>query len=157
MWSIETLPSPTPNIPNVKISYIATGEEYASPEARVPPGGMPGAFMCLCYDKARPFETPVLFATVPYGDANREVTPGRLLAYDLTQFKEGPNGAVIPLLWDSATWNHQFDFVKFTPPVAANGKLYVPDYGGRVWVYGLADPCRADNRGNRARCLMRRP
>jgi hypothetical protein len=141
MWSIETLPSPTPNIPNVKISYIATGEEYASPEAKVPPGGMPGAFMCLCYDKARPFETPVLFATVPYGDANREVTRGRLLGYDLTQFKEGPNGAVIPKIWDSADWGHVFDFNKFLGPVIANGKLYLTTYDGGVlgvWVYGLA-------------------
>jgi hypothetical protein len=135
MWSLEVFPG---RRPYAKISFIATGEEYSSPEAAVPPGGMPGGMMCLCYDQARPAETPVLFATIPYGDANRVVTRGRLLAYDLTQFKEGPNGAVIPKIWDSADWGHEFDFVKFTPPVAANGQLYVPGYDGKDWIYGLA-------------------
>jgi hypothetical protein len=122
----------------VKISYLATGEEYASPEARVPPGGMPGGFMCLCYDQAHPASTPVLFATIPYGDANREVTRGRLLAYDLTQFKEGPHGAVIPKLWDSADWRHEFSFNKFCSPTVADGKLYVPTFDAATLVYGLA-------------------
>jgi hypothetical protein len=135
MWSIY----PTPGrAPYVNIIYRAAGEEYASPDAAVPPGGMPGGFMCLCYDQARPAETPVLFATIPYGDANREVTRGRLLAYDLTQFKEGPNGAVIPLLWSSDRWGLDFTFCKFTPPVVADGNLYVQTYSGRVDVYGLA-------------------
>jgi hypothetical protein len=94
--------------------------------------------MCLCYDQARAVETPVLFATIPYGDANREVTRGRLLGYDLTQFKQGPNGAVIPLLWDSAVWNHVFDFNKFLGPVVADGILYLTPYDARVIAYGLA-------------------
>jgi hypothetical protein len=135
MWSIEPIHGLSPH---VKITYLAAGEEYASPEAAVPPGGMPGGFMSLCYDQARPAETPVLFATIPYGDANREVTRGRLLGYDLTQFKEGPNGAVIPLIWDSQRWNHEFDFNKFLGPVVADGILYLTPYDARVIAYGLA-------------------
>ena len=42
------------------------------------------------------------------------------------------------MLWDSRDWNLGFSLCKFTPPVAANGKLYVPTYDGRVDVYGLA-------------------
>jgi outer membrane protein assembly factor BamB len=138
MWSIERLPSAAPAEPNVKITYLAAGEEYASPDAAIPPGGMPGGFMSLCYDHARPAETPILFATIPYGDANREVTRGRLLGYDLTLFKEGPNGAVIPLIWDSQRWNHEFDFNKFLGPVVADGILYLTTYDARVIAYGLA-------------------
>ena len=139
MWGIDLLTGPTPNLQNTKITYLAAGEEYASPEAAVPPGGMPGAFMCLTSDNNKP-GTAVLWATVPYLDANRVVSPGRLLAYDINQFKEGPNGAVIPKLWDSADWgpNHNFAFVKFTPPVVSGGKLFLPDYNGSVHVYGLA-------------------
>jgi hypothetical protein len=135
MWGIEPIPGLAPY---VKITYLAAGEEFASPDAPVPPGGMPGGFMCLCYDQARPASTPVLFATIPYVDANREVTRGRLLAYDLTQVKEGPNGAIIPLIWDSQQWNHEFDFNKFLGPVVANGILYLTTYDARVIGYGLA-------------------
>jgi hypothetical protein len=147
LWSIEPLAGSTPQLPKVEINFLAAGEEVSSADAKppqFPAGGMPGGFMCLCYDQARPAETPVLFATIPYLDANRVVSPGRLLAYDLTQFKEGPNGAVIPLVWDSATWNHEFGFTKFTPSPAANGTLYLTDYGvanenqAKIWGYGLA-------------------
>jgi hypothetical protein len=138
MGSIEPIPNPSPDGPSVKIDYLAAGEEYASPDAPVPPGGMPGGFMCLVYDQARPSETPMLFATIPYGDANREVTRGRLLGYDLTQFKEGPSGAVIPLIWDSAVWNHEFSFNKFCTPAVDDGKLYVPTFDAKTLVYGLA-------------------
>lgn len=129
MWAIETVAS------HVKVSYIASSEEQASPSAPVPPGGMPGGFMCLTSDENRP-ATAVLWACVPYGDANKTVTGGRLLAYDVNQFKEGPNGAVIPKIWDSADWGLDFSFCKFTPPVVANGRVYVPTYDGRIDVYG---------------------
>jgi hypothetical protein len=42
------------------------------------------------------------------------------------------------VLWDSQDWNLTFSFCKFTPPVVANGKLYVPTYDARVDAYGLA-------------------
>ena len=67
------------------------------------------------------------------------VSPGRLLAYDATAFGTYPGGSKkLQLLWDSQAWNLTFSFCKFTPPVVANGKLYVPTYDGRVDVYGLA-------------------
>ncbi len=122
-----------------KLSFIASGEEIASANARKPPGGMPGGFMCLTYDQNRA-GTAVLWAGIPYGDANREVTKGRLLAYDATQFRHGPNGAVIPKIWDSQVYNHDIDFVKFTPPTVANGRLLVPNYSNGIitHAYGLA-------------------
>jgi hypothetical protein len=80
----------------------------------------------------------LLWACVPYGDANKMVANCRLLAYDLNQYRHGPDGEVTPVLWDSAVWGHNITFTKFTPPVVANGHVYVPSYDGRIIVYGLA-------------------
>jgi hypothetical protein len=38
---------------------------------------------------------------------------------------------------DSQDSNFGFSFCRFTPPVVANDKLYVPTYDARVDVYGL--------------------
>ena len=76
---------------------------------------------------------------IPYFDANTMVSPGRLLAYDATAFGTfGDGSRQLWVSWDSQDWNLGFSFCKFTPPVVANGKLYVPTYDARVDVYGLA-------------------
>jgi hypothetical protein len=119
-------------------TYLARSAEVASAQSPVPPGGMPGAMMCLSADGARS-NTAVLWATIPYLDANMVVSPGRLLAYDATEFGTfGDGSKQLRVLWDSQDWNLGFSFCKFTPPVVANGKLYVPTYDARVDVYGLA-------------------
>jgi hypothetical protein len=119
------------------ITYLACGAEVASPEAPVPAGGMPGAMMCLGADGAQP-GTGVLWACVPYGDANvGPTTAGRLLAYDASTFGTfGDGSKQLRVLWDSQQWNLQFTYNKFCPPVVANGRLIVPTYDGRVDVYG---------------------
>jgi hypothetical protein len=94
--------------------------------------------MCLSADGDTQ-HTGVVWACIPYGDANMEITAGRLLAYDATTFGTfGDGSRQLQVLWDSQDWNLTFLFCKFTPPVVANGRLYVPTYGGRVDVYGLA-------------------
>lgn len=113
--------------------YLACTAEAASPESRVPPGGMPGGMLTLSCRGATK-GTSVLWATVPYNDANQALTAGRLVAYGATQFQNG----LLVKLWDSQDWNHQFTFNKFSPPVVANGKLFLPTYDGSVIVYGLA-------------------
>jgi len=119
-------------------TYLAGSAEVASAQAPVPFGGMPGAMMCLTADGATP-NTAVLWACIPYFDANTRVSPGRLLAYDATAFGTfGDGSKQLRVLWDSQDWNLTFDFCKFTPPVVANGKVYVPTYDARVDVYGLA-------------------
>jgi hypothetical protein len=101
-------------------------------------GGMRGGMMCLSADGVTP-NTAVLWARIPYLDANTAVSPGRLLAYDATAFGTFADGSKqLRVLWDSQDWNLTFSFCKFTPPVVANGKLYVPTYDARVDVYGLA-------------------
>jgi PQQ enzyme repeat len=123
---------------NGAASYLACSAEVASAQSPVPPGGMPGGMMCLSADGTAP-NTAVLWACIPYLDANMVVSPGRLLAYDATSFGTfGDGSKQLRVLWDSRDWNLAFSFCKFTPPVVANGKLYVPTYDARVDVYGLA-------------------
>jgi hypothetical protein len=50
----------------------------------------------------------------------------------------GDGSKQLRVLWDSQDWNLHFSFCKLTPPVVANGKLYVPTYDARIDVYGLA-------------------
>jgi hypothetical protein len=104
-------------------AYLACSAEVASAQSRELSGGM----MCLSANGAAP-NTAVLWACVPYLDANAAISPGRLLAYDATAFGTFAEGSKqLRVLWDSQDWNLTFSFCKFTPPVVANGKLYVPD------------------------------
>ena len=119
-------------------TYLACSAEVASAQSQEQFGGMPGGLMCLSANGATP-NTAVLWACIPYFDANTAVSPGRLLAYDATSFGTFADGSKqLRVLWDSQDWNLGFSFCKFTPPVVANGKLYVPTYDARVDVYGLA-------------------
>lgn len=119
------------------LTYLACSAETASPSAPVPPGGMPGGMICVSASDA--LHSGIVWALVPYGDANRYRVQGRLLAYDATHFGTFPdNSKQIRVLWDSQTWALQFTFNKFNRPVVFNGRLYVPTYDAWVDVYGLA-------------------
>jgi outer membrane protein assembly factor BamB len=120
---------------------MACSAEVASEAASIPPGGtvpaggMPGGMLTLSADGA---QSGIVWATIPYWDANSIVGPGRLLAYDATQFDVFADGSPkLRLLWDSERENLPFIYNKFTPPVVANGRVYVATYDGRVDVYGL--------------------
>ena len=121
-----------------RVTYLACGAEVASPQAAVPPGGMPGGMLTLSANGAQP-HTGIVWATVPYLDANRVVSQGRLLAYDATQFGVFADGSrQLRVLWDSEATGVPFTYNKFNLPVVANGRVYVPTYDGHVDVYGLA-------------------
>jgi hypothetical protein len=124
--------------PDGSLTYLARSTETASPQSPVPPGGMPGGMISLSADPTAP-HTGVVWATVPYEDANQKVSPGRLLAYDATQFDTiGDGSKKLHVLWDSQDWNLPFSFNKFNRPVVFKGRLYVPTYDDRVDVYELA-------------------
>ncbi len=126
------------SVTGASIKYLACGAEVASPNSPVPPGGMPGGMISVSADGATP-GTGVVWATVPYGDANMQITNGRLLAYDAQTFGTFSGGSKqLRVIWDSADWDISFVYNKFGKPVAANGKLYIPTYAGSVDVYGLA-------------------
>jgi len=119
-------------------TYLACSAETASPQSPVPPGGMPGWMIAL---SAHGGQDGIVWALVPYGDANMELTPGRLLAYDAAAFGKFADGSgQIEVLWDSQDWGEgcAFTHPKFNRPVPWNGRLYVPTYDARVDVYGLA-------------------
>lgn len=124
--------------PDGSSTYLACSAEVASPQARVPPGGMPGWMISL---SANGPDQGIVWALAPAGDANMELTPGRLLAYDAANFAVYADGSFqLQVLWDSWDWGQgcAFTHPKFNRPVPWNGKLFVPTYDGRVDVYGLA-------------------
>lgn len=119
------------------LTYLAQGNEVASPNVATSPGGMPGGF-CSMSSNGSTAGSALLVCTVPYGDANTTVTRGRLLIYDPDNWTTNPDaGLTIPVLWDSQRWNINFIYNKFNPPLIDGGQIYVPNYNGGVDVYGL--------------------
>jgi outer membrane protein assembly factor BamB len=117
-------------------SYLACSAEVASAESPVPLGGMPGGMISISANGDR---DGVIWASIPYTDANMEISAGRFLAYDASAFGQYSDGSgSIPPLWDSQDWNWQFSHNKFNRPVVWNGRVYLPTYGGEIWVLGLA-------------------
>jgi hypothetical protein len=121
---------------NNSSAYLACSAAVASANAPVPPGGMPGWSLTLSSNGPN---DGILWAMIPYGDANSTLTNGRLLAYDAAQFVQYADGSgeIVPL-WDSQAWNWDYLHPKFNRPVAVDGKILVPTYDGRLLVLGLA-------------------
>jgi len=107
-------------------------------------GGMPGGFLVVTSNGSTP-NTGIVWATAPVSnDANKFVVEGILRAYDATALDVHPNADGTPrlrLLWDSKHIpGNTFNFSKFCPPVAVDGRVLVPTYSGRVDVYTLVAP-----------------
>jgi outer membrane protein assembly factor BamB len=124
-------------ISETSIKYLACSAEVASPDcAGVPGGGMPGGMISLSSNGEN---DGIVWALVPYGNANTSVCPGRLLAYDAQTFETFADGSKqLKVLWDSQTWGIRFSHNKFNRPVVANGKLFAPTYDGETLVFALA-------------------
>lgn len=122
--------------PDRSSAYLACSEAFASPNSPVPTGGMPGWSIVLC---ANGHADGVVWAMIPYDDANMEITNSRLLAYDAQDFRGFADGSgeIVPL-WDSQEWNWNMLHPKFNRPIAVDGKVIVPTYGGEVLVLALA-------------------
>jgi hypothetical protein len=122
--------------PTKSSTYLGCSAAVASADSPIPSGGMPGWSISL---SANGNNDGIVWAMIPYGDANMELTNGRLLAYDaanLARFADR-SGEVVPL-WDSQDWGWSFLHPKFNRPIAVGGKVIVPTYDGRVFVLGLA-------------------
>ena len=131
-----------------KIALVAKGNEVASAGVGGL-GGMPGGFPIVTSNGRAP-NTGIVWATAPLnGDANRFVVEGILRAYDASNLDPVNNPDDSPrlkLLWDSKQIpSNTFNHAKFTPPVVADGKIFVATYDGRVDVYGLASPPKTLN------------
>jgi hypothetical protein len=113
-------------------SYIAEGHEFASADVRNQvPGGMAGGF-CTGSSNGSDPNSAIVACVIPYGDANRTVTGGRLLIYDAVHL--AADGS-LQVLWDSQAWGIAFMMNKFMPPVIDGGAIIVPDFGGRVLIF----------------------
>jgi hypothetical protein len=115
------------------LTWIAAGQEVAS-QGMPPPGGMPGGMLVLTC-QAEGDNTAVLWALMPwYGNANRTVTAGRLVAYGANWVNEaGPN---LLKVWDSADWGINYMHAKFNILTPFKNRLFVPSYDGRILVMG---------------------
>lgn len=119
-------------------AYLAGSAEVASAQSPVPPGGMPGWMISLSANGDR---DGIVWALIPYTDANMSLSAGRFLAYDAQDFATLAGGGrqIVPI-WDSQDWGQgcAFTHPKFNRPVVCQGRIYVPTYDSRVDVYGLA-------------------
>ncbi len=100
-------------------------------------GAMPGGFLTI---SANGNTNPILWASTPYaGDSLHQNTQGVLYAF---------NADTLSLLWTDKTNDARDEigmFAKYVPPLVANGKVYVPNFGpvgntdgtGNLVVYGL--------------------
>jgi hypothetical protein len=126
------------------LSFVAKGAEVASAALAASltgMGGMPGGMLSLSSNGKNP-NTGIVWALAPIdGDANHDVVAGIARAYDATNLDPTPIDAQTPrlkLLWDSTRSGVTFKHAKFTTPVVADGRLFVPTYDGHVDMYMLS-------------------
>lgn len=114
--------------------FRGEGTQFASGNM-APPGGMPGGRLVVSSNGTAP-NTGVVWGTYPVqGDANANVVPGALVAYDATKFA---NGQLKQLFHSDANpANRLGAFAKYSTPVVANGKVYVGTFSNKVVQYGL--------------------
>jgi hypothetical protein len=93
------------------------------------PPGMPGGHMVISSNGATS-GTGVLWSALPRnGDANQMTVAGHLFAF---------NAETLQLLWSSTgPGDDTLNFAKGSPPVEANGKVYLASQSNFVSVYGL--------------------
>ncbi len=103
-------------------------------------GAMPGGFMAV---SANNDENGIVWASTPYNaDAVHASVEGVVYAFDAETLK---------LLWTDKTNAARDDvgyFAKYVPPIVANGKMYIPNFGtasttdgsGNLLAYGLLLP-----------------
>jgi hypothetical protein len=92
--------------------------------------GMPGGFLSI---SSRGSDDGIIWALTPHAcDANHNVQPGALFAFDATHFSGPGPTRTLESLWNS-TQNLARDdvgyFAKFTYPTIANGKVYAAGWG----------------------------
>jgi FKBP-type peptidyl-prolyl cis-trans isomerase/outer membrane protein assembly factor BamB len=113
--------------------FDPAAQKFAVPAAAtgsiLAPSGMPGGMMTLSANGSQP-GTGILWASLPrVGDANQMTVPGVLYAF---------NAENLSLLWSSnSPGDDPLNFAKGSPPIVANGKVYLASISNFVSVYGL--------------------
>ena len=96
------------------------------------PGGQPGGILALSAQGTNSGSAILWASHQLAGDANQQVRPGILHAYDARD--------VGMELWNSdqaGARDAVGNFAKFVPPTVANGKVYLATFSNRLNVYGL--------------------
>jgi hypothetical protein len=97
---------------------------------------MSGGF-CSLSSNNNTLGSAILWCSIPYGDANSQITNGRLLAYHPENLITNPDGSkTLKVLWDSERWAITYVFNKFQSPIVWQGQVYLPNYNGGEDVYG---------------------
>jgi hypothetical protein len=118
------------NFANQRIDAFRNQGTVYSSAGKPPPGGMPGGMLALSSNGTKA-GTAVLWATIPKnGDANQAVVEGSFVVFDATTIV---NDKELKKLF-SFDYNY---YSKFSPPVVANGKAFVPTFGNSVLEFGL--------------------
>lgn len=112
-----------------ELRYRGCSQEIASNQSP----GMPGGMITVSANKTDP-HSGVVWASVPYLDANKVISPGRLLAYDAININNG----LMEKLWDSQDWGINYTHNKFNTMTVSGGRLFLPTYSGTIDVYVLA-------------------
>lgn len=113
--------------------FDPVAQKFAVPAAAtgsiLAPSGMPGGMTTISANGSNS-GTGILWASLPrVGDANQMTVPGVLYAY---------NAEDLSLLWSSnGPGDDPLNFAKGSPPIVANGKVYVASISNFVSVYGL--------------------
>lgn len=116
------------------LTYLGCSQEVASPNATAMGGGMPGGMLSLSIS-GNDTSTAILWATVPLGDANKQVVQGNLYAYDAWNIGKYADGSgALQLLWKSPNYTYN----KFDPCVVSGGRVFVPTYADETLCFGLA-------------------
>lgn len=100
--------------------------------------GMPGGFLSISADGVKS-GTGVLWASLPLtGNANQQIVPGVLRAFDATTLEEIWNSRLNTLGDDVGK------FAKYAPPTVADGQVFLGTFSGELAVYGKI-PARKPN------------
>lgn len=114
-----------------QLTYLAQGNDIASPNVGGQ-GGMTGWFLCVSANGNTP-GTGIVWAVCPYGNANQQVTNGRMIAYSAD-----PTNGTLEILWDSQAAAFPFIFNKFGSIIVSGGKVRYATYDDQVLTLGLA-------------------
>ena len=114
--------------------FRGEGTQFASGNMDAP-GGMPGGRLVVSSNGITP-NTGVVWGVYPtQGNANAEIVPGALVAYDATTVTNGKMKQLFHS--DAKAANTLGNFAKYATPVVANGKVYVATFSNKVVQYGL--------------------
>ena len=123
-WTGTDLPG------HVNVTHVL-GEPLPVTSPMLAPRGMPGGILSISAH-GNAAGSGIVWASLPLqGDANQNVVPGILRAFDAQN--------VARELWNShqnAARDDVGNFAKFCPPTVADGKVYLGTFSGKLNVYG---------------------